>query len=151
MNERPSQHRPDTSADTPPPRGGVVRTPAIVGETVDCYPIPTRADTTRTRPDTDTADSGPGVRVEYRASVPRNQFAAALAEALGHLTEAQTTRTYTPDTVRTDDHHVRRAQSGAAIKAAFDIPAELRRAGYPDTERPDTVLTPSDPTNPPTR
>lgn len=76
----------------------------------------------------------------------RRLYAAAIAEALGHFTAAQTTRTYTPDTVRIDDdHHVRRAQTGAAINAAFDIPAELRRTGHLDTERPDTARTP-DPT-----
>ncbi|MER8090714.1 hypothetical protein ABTZ57_37975 [Streptomyces sp. NPDC094048] len=114
----------------PPARGGIVRTPAIVGETVDCGPVPTRTDTARTRPDTDTADTGPGVRVEYRATVPRHLVGAALAEALHAIdraTSTDTTRTPpdtdTPDSVRTP----RRTETSAAISRAFDIPGDLTR------------------------
>lgn len=179
MNEHPDHTCPDRCADTAGTSGGIIRTglarPEIIGETIDCGPLPTRADTTRTRPDTDTTDSCPGVRVEYRARVPRHQLGAAIAEVFGHISAAQSTTTYTPepsdaerpdaprreltealghlstkataaytpDTVRTAaDHDVRRAQTGAAINAAFDVPAYLSHTGHPDTTRPDTVRAP---------
>jgi hypothetical protein len=73
---------PDASGQRPDADGGHVRTPFIVGETVDCGPLPTSTDTARTRPDTDVPDTSGGVRVEYRARVPRHLMGAAFAEAL---------------------------------------------------------------------
>ncbi|MER7135337.1 hypothetical protein ABT358_02190 [Streptomyces sp. NPDC000341] len=58
------------------------------------HPRPdTSAVNARTRPDPDT---DVGVRVEYRARVPRHQLGAALADALGHIAAAETTTAYTP-------------------------------------------------------
>ncbi|MFG2404216.1 hypothetical protein ACGFR8_07730 [Streptomyces brevispora] len=82
---------PDTGPDTVSARGGALRTGVLVGESPDCGPLPTSTDTARTPPDTDT---GQGVRVEYRATVPRYLLGAALAEALGAIDDA--TRTPPP-------------------------------------------------------
>ncbi|WP_284576701.1 hypothetical protein [Streptomyces sp. 2P-4] len=84
-------HTPDTSGQRPDNHGGHVRTPILVGETIDCGPLPTRPDTVRTRPDTDPPDTSGRVRVEYRARVPRHLMAAAFAEALDLI--ARETRT----------------------------------------------------------
>ncbi|MEU2487102.1 hypothetical protein ABZ593_21145 [Streptomyces sp. NPDC012617] len=73
--------RPDTS-------DGTIRTPQDIGETHDCNPLPTRADTVRTPPDSDGPDNDPGVRFAYRATVPRHLVGAAFAEAFAHLGEA---------------------------------------------------------------
>ncbi|MGW5930528.1 hypothetical protein ACWF2L_30500 [Streptomyces anulatus] len=78
----PGGHAPDVSGQRPDADGGHVRTPLIVGEIIDCGPLPTSTDTARTRPDTDPPDTSGGVRVEYRARVPRHLMGAAFAEAL---------------------------------------------------------------------
>jgi hypothetical protein len=74
--------RPDTPDSVRTAVGGVVRTPLDIGEAHDCGPLPTRADTVRTRPDDLCPDTPDGVRVEYRARVPRHLVPAAFAEAL---------------------------------------------------------------------
>ncbi|MBT2492349.1 hypothetical protein J7E96_28335 [Streptomyces sp. ISL-96] len=81
--ETPGDTGPDTSTDTVSASGGVLRTLLDVGESVDCGPLPTSTDTVRTPGDTDTEDIGQGVRIEYRASVPRHMLGAAVAEAFG--------------------------------------------------------------------
>lgn len=63
--------RPDNAPDTRRTPDGAVRTPGY-------EPSPTRPDTIRTPP----ADTPLGVRIEYRAAVPRRLVAAAFAEAL---------------------------------------------------------------------
>lgn len=73
---------PGTNPDVRTAHGGVVRTPPDTGETGDCGPLPTRADTVRTRQDDDCPESSDGVRIEYRARVPRHMAGAAFAEAL---------------------------------------------------------------------
>ncbi|RPK58115.1 hypothetical protein EES44_24595 [Streptomyces sp. ADI96-15] len=137
--------RPDTS-------GGIARTPLDIGETHDCRPFPTSADTVRTRPDGDGPDSDPGVRFAYRATVPRGLAAAALAEAFAHLGAAL----HPPEPAKAavccecrEEPSVyenykgdlfcrwcangerppgdRRAQVAAAIADAFDLPAILRK------------------------
>lgn len=89
----PVDNRPDTSADTADACGGVVQTGALYGESLDCGLLPTRADAVRTSKDTDTADNGQGVRIEYRATVPRHMLGAAVIEALGVI--ARETKTPT--------------------------------------------------------
>lgn len=87
--DEPENH-PKASGPCPDTRtasGGHVRTPAIVGEVIDCGPPPTRPDTIRTRPDTTCPDSPDGVRIEYRATVPRHLVIAALAEASGAISQ----------------------------------------------------------------
>ncbi|GGZ23716.1 hypothetical protein GCM10010387_16160 [Streptomyces inusitatus] len=59
---------PDAAPDTAQPSG--------------CNPAPTSPDTVRTCLDTDAADIPDGVRIEYRARVPRHLAGAAFAEAL---------------------------------------------------------------------
>lgn len=76
--------------DTPDTCGGLVRTGPDIGESVDCGPLPARADTVRTAPDTRLADTGEVVRFAYYATVPRHLAGTALAEALTHLTQATT-------------------------------------------------------------
>jgi hypothetical protein len=67
--------RPDTS-------GGHVHTTDADEIPPTRTPPPTSTDTVRTRPDTDTADTSDlGVRVEYRATVRRDQVHLAIAEA----------------------------------------------------------------------
>ncbi|WP_327415451.1 hypothetical protein [Streptomyces sp. NBC_01233] len=132
--------------------GGVLRTPVLVGEDIDCGPLPTRADsvrtgrvltgpdtarppvyadtedTRRTPPDTDT---GQGVRVEYRARVPRRLLGAAVVEAFAHIareTRADTGRTPPADTPPpTLTPGARREEAAAAIADAFDVPQHLVR------------------------
>jgi hypothetical protein len=73
---------PDTTADTPPDRSAEIVRGDVVGEPApDRGPLPTRPDTVRTPPDADTPDTG--VRVEYRARVPRGMLPTAVAEAFG--------------------------------------------------------------------
>ncbi|MET9321933.1 hypothetical protein ABZX75_17325 [Streptomyces sp. NPDC003038] len=79
---------PDTSEGSPDNRGGTVRTSPVVGETTECGSLPTSADTVRTPPDTNPADSPDGVRVEYRARVPRRLLGAAFAEAFAAIAAA---------------------------------------------------------------
>lgn len=62
------------------------------------------ADTARTHPDTDT---GHGVRIEYRARVPRSHVADAISDALGIIATERN----------------RRTQVRTAVSAAFDVPA----------------------------
>lgn len=95
MNEHPDTPRPDTPADTPRARGGVLRTPPDIDETTHCIMPLTSPDTVRTHPSPDTPG---GVRVEYRATVPRNQFGAAVAEAFGLIAAATGQADTTPDT-----------------------------------------------------
>jgi hypothetical protein len=71
--------RPDTR---PGPSGGHVRTADVAEQPPTSHAPVTSADTVRTHPDTDTPDtSDPGVRIEYRARVRRNQVHLAIAEA----------------------------------------------------------------------
>ncbi|MFF3096758.1 hypothetical protein [Streptomyces cyaneofuscatus] len=77
----PGQH-PDASGQRPDADDGRPRTLSAVDVTPDRAPLPTRADTIRTRPDTDTADASGGFRFAYRARVPRHLMGAAFAEAL---------------------------------------------------------------------
>ncbi|MFC7791331.1 hypothetical protein [Streptomyces cinereoruber] len=84
-----TQDSPDNGPDTPPDcpdrRGGIIRTPPDIGETIDCGPLPTSTDTVRTRlsarPD--------GVRVEYTASVPRHLLGVAIADAFATIDAAR--------------------------------------------------------------
>ncbi|MEU0950479.1 hypothetical protein ABZ379_48850 [Streptomyces canus] len=82
--DTPTDTRPGMSADTADTRGGHVRTPDV-GEQPPTRLTPvTSTDTVRTHPDTDTTDTAdPGVRIEYRARVPRGQAHLAIAEAFG--------------------------------------------------------------------
>lgn len=79
----------DMSADTPPDIRTDIRT--VSGKVIRSLPVDedaqlvTRADTARTRPDGVAADASGGVRVEYRARVPRHLAGAAIAEALGAI------------------------------------------------------------------
>ncbi|MBC9731223.1 hypothetical protein [Streptomyces sp. TRM68367] len=77
----------DTSVDTPPDVRTDIRT--VSGEVIrsvdhdeDGRPV-TSTDTARTRLRTAPADASGGVRIEYRARVPRHLAGAAFAEALG--------------------------------------------------------------------
>ncbi|MEV0016630.1 hypothetical protein [Streptomyces tendae] len=71
--------RPDTRADA---TAGHVHTANVGGQDPTCLLPVTSADTVRTHPDTDTPDTAdPGVRIEYRARVRRNQVHLAIAEA----------------------------------------------------------------------
>ncbi|MFD3844759.1 hypothetical protein ACFWVB_02565 [Streptomyces microflavus] len=92
MTTTPEQS-PDTSGQCPDTRGGTVRTPFAVGESADCGPLPTRADAVRTRPDTPRPDTPDGVRIEYRATVPRSLVAAAFLEGLAEISRATTDQT----------------------------------------------------------
>ncbi|MCY0957682.1 hypothetical protein [Streptomyces sp. H27-H5] len=128
--------QPPTSADTrrtppgalPSPVRRTPRTPDTpdTGRTPPDTDTPRTPDTSRARADTDT---GQGVRIEYRARVPRHQLGAAVAEAFAHI--ARETRQHSPDTGRTPQADTpppartpatRRAQSAAAIAGAFDVP-----------------------------
>lgn len=104
------------------------------------HPRPdTPAVNARTRPDTDT---DVGVRLEYRARVPRHLLGAAVADALGFIA-AETSQADTADTVRTGpDHSVRRARTSAAISAAFDVPDRPgpRRPATVRTQEPTSIL-----------
>ncbi|GAA2948685.1 hypothetical protein ACFPN0_14965 [Kitasatospora cinereorecta] len=143
-----SGQRPDMS-------GGIVRTPRDIGETHDCGPLPTRADTVRTRPDSDGPDNDPGVRFTYRATVPRRLVGAAFAEAFAHLGEALHPPEPEPEPAKATVCCVcgatsayenykgdlfcwpcangepvpadRRAQVAAAIATAFDLPPDILR------------------------
>lgn len=149
----PAAGLPALSADSARMSGAVRRTPVRTGAGTGGRPHPTSAGTARTPPDTPAADtprtpgrrdtpdtrrtppdtdSGQGVRVEYRARVPRRQISAALAEAAAHIareTRADTPRT-PPDTVRPLPAN-RRERTAAAIAAAFDIPEHLLRRDTP--------------------
>ncbi|WP_158678685.1 hypothetical protein [Streptomyces sulphureus] len=70
----------------------------------------------------DSADtSGQGVRVEYRARVPRHLLGAALAEALAAIARE------TADDQDPPPAPDRRADVAAATNRAFDIPPHLTR------------------------
>ncbi|MEC3995217.1 hypothetical protein VSR01_17410 [Actinacidiphila sp. DG2A-62] len=113
-----SVQRPDRS-------GGHVRTGLDVGETVDCGPLPTRADTVRTRPDSECPDTPGGVRVEYRARVPRHLMGAAFAEGLAAV--AAELHPPEPEPEPAPPPAGRRAEVAEAIRSAFDLPADLLR------------------------
>ncbi|MFD3609000.1 hypothetical protein ACFWXA_13165 [Streptomyces atroolivaceus] len=102
--------------------GGIVRTPQDIGETQDCGPLPTRADTVRTRPDTACPDTEPGVRFAYRATVPRHLVGAAFAEAFTHL--ADELHPLEPAPPASTE---RRAEIAAAVADAFDLPPDILR------------------------
>ncbi|MFC9604593.1 hypothetical protein ACFTTN_14180 [Streptomyces niveus] len=102
--------------------GGIVRTLRI-GETHDCGPLPTRADTVRTRPDSDGPDSDPGVRFEYRATAPRHLVGAAFAEAFTHLGTALHLPEPDPPAPAPPASPERRDQ----IADAFDLPPDILR------------------------
>lgn len=93
---------PDERPDTRTPVGGHVRTTRLAGEVVQDGPSPTRQDTVRTTPDNPRPDTFGGVRIEYRASVPRRLLGAAMAEAFGIIARETGQPDPTPDTVRTD-------------------------------------------------
>lgn len=89
MNETPVQNSPATPTDTARASGGIVRTAAIVGETRDDCPLPTRADTVRTPSASEGPDTDPVVRFAYRTTAPRHLAGAAFAafaEALSRVT-----------------------------------------------------------------
>ncbi|WP_434593401.1 hypothetical protein [Streptomyces sp. A5-4] len=114
------------SPDSPPASGGHVRTGRIVGETSDCGPLPTRPDTVRTRPDNACPDTDAGVRVEYRARVPRRLLSVAIAEAFAaivHETGPLEPEPPEPAPAAPD----RRAEVAEAISTAFDLPPDLLR------------------------
>ncbi|MGW6391148.1 hypothetical protein ACWFR1_11725 [Streptomyces sp. NPDC055103] len=144
------------SGQRPDKSGGIVRTPQDIGETQDCGPLPTRADTVRTRPDSDRPDSNPGVRFAYRATVPRHLMGAAFAEAFTLLAaelhpepepepeppkptvccvcgEPSVYENYQGDLFCSPCANGepvpagRRAQAAAAIADAFDLPPDLLR------------------------
>ncbi|MFZ4266551.1 hypothetical protein [Streptomyces arboris] len=88
-----------TPGQRPDVDGGRARMLSAVDVTPDRAPLPTRADTIRTRPDTDPTDVSGGVRIAYRARVPRHLMGAAVAEALDLI--ARETRI--PQEEQTDD------------------------------------------------
>lgn len=120
---------PDGCPDTRTSTGGRVRTTPLGGEVVQDEPPRTRADTVRTTPDNPRPDNPGGVRIEYRARVPRRLLGAALAEAFGIIARETGQPGPTADTVRTDpaDMSGRRAEVSASIAAAFDLPPDLLR------------------------
>ncbi|MDH6489604.1 hypothetical protein [Streptomyces sp. SAI-127] len=82
--DNPTDTHPDMSADTADTRGGHVRTRDIGEQPPTCLLPVTSTDTVRTHPDTGTADTAePGVRIEYRARVRRDQVHLAIADAFG--------------------------------------------------------------------
>ncbi|MEU0275946.1 hypothetical protein [Streptomyces sp. NPDC006307] len=101
----PPDTSPDTSTDTVPASGGIVRTPVLAGETVDCGPVPTSTASVRTGEDTDTGDTEQGVRIEYRARVPRHLLGDAVAEALGIITRETAPGPDEPFTVESPTDH----------------------------------------------
>lgn len=78
---------PDDRPDSPGRTGGMVRTRPASEDWPDRGAHPTSADSARTGPDNSPAANG-GVRVEYRATVPRHQLGAAVAEAFGAIAQA---------------------------------------------------------------
>ncbi|MFE3378780.1 hypothetical protein [Streptomyces anulatus] len=141
---------PDMSPDTVRPSGPVRRTRVPEGKEAGPAPTPTSTDTPGQRADTagedtprkprgtDTRDSGrtqgdtgsgQGVRVEYRARVPRHQLGAAIAEGFAHIayeTRADARRTPPPDPPDTV-----RPLTVADIATAFDLPEDLLRKDQP--------------------
>ncbi|MGW6456300.1 hypothetical protein ACWF94_10300 [Streptomyces sp. NPDC055078] len=106
--------------------GGIVRTPLNIGETHDCGPLPIRADTVRTRPDTEGPDRDPGVRFAYRATVPRHLMGAAFTEAFGHLADAlQSPEEPKPPAPLASP--ARRDQIAEAVADAYDLPPDILR------------------------
>jgi hypothetical protein len=87
----PAGAAPDISADTGHNRGGHTRTPPAGEPAPDRGALPTRADTARTASSGQGPDTADGVRVEYRARVPRHLLGAAIAEAAQALSTARTT------------------------------------------------------------
>ncbi|MEU9033816.1 hypothetical protein AB0D45_02710 [Streptomyces sp. NPDC048352] len=102
----PPDTGPDTSTDTVPASGGIVRTPVLAGETVDCGPLPTSTDSVRTGEDTDTEDTGHGVRIQYRARVPRHLVGDAVAEALGIIARETAPRPEEPAAIDPPPDHL---------------------------------------------
>jgi hypothetical protein len=80
---------PDSVPDTGHARGGIVRTCSVGEDNQDDGPLPTSADSVRTGHDDGPADNS-GVRVEYRARVPRHLLGAAIAEAAHAINTART-------------------------------------------------------------
>jgi hypothetical protein len=103
--------------------GGHVRTGLDIGETVDCGPLPTRTDSVRTTPDSERPDTPGGVRVEYRARVPRRLVGAAFAEGLA----AVLAELHPPEPEPAPPPAGRRAEVAEAIGTAFDLPPDLLR------------------------
>lgn len=91
-----------TAEDDRPATGGLVRTVPLVGEVVDCGPLATRPDAVPTCPDSGPSDTDTGVRVEYRATVPRHMVGHALAEALGAIARETGTADAPPSTEERD-------------------------------------------------
>lgn len=117
-----SGQTPDLSGRCPDGEDDTVRTHADTREATDTGPRPTRADTARTRTNNGPADTGQGVRYAYRARVPRHLTGAAFAEGLALLgAELYVETEPEPESLN------RRAQSAAAIAAAFDLPPDIVR------------------------
>ncbi|MFF4900513.1 hypothetical protein [Streptomyces sp. NPDC001068] len=74
------------STDTPDASGTVVRGVIVGASGADTGPASTSTDTVPGQPDTDTPDTpDTGVRIEYRARVPRRLLGAALLEAFAAI------------------------------------------------------------------
>ncbi|WP_411092251.1 hypothetical protein [Streptomyces sp. 049-1] len=87
VDPTPADTSPDASGDTADAPGGHVRTTDVREQPATCLLPVTSADTVRTHPDTDTPDSpDPGVRIEYRARVRRDQVPLAIADAFDVIT-----------------------------------------------------------------
>ncbi|WP_405759507.1 hypothetical protein OG234_13485 [Streptomyces sp. NBC_01420] len=88
----PGCSSPDTSGQPRPMSGGHVPASRDTPRTRRPLIAVTSPDTDRTRPDTDTPDTTDtrpgGVRVEYRARVPRRLLGAAVADAFNAIHQA---------------------------------------------------------------